>query len=197
MITTWGKNVYVKLPVTNDPRRAAVRRGARAFARRRQDQHDGDLHGRAGRHARWTRSAAERRLASRCLPDGSPISASTTGRSCRMRSRSARKTKNIEIIWASTREAYNVIEADEMGCHIITAPADVLKKLPAHRHQDRRRTLARRGQGLPRGCAGGGADAWLFRAPCRGRGIALIRAGECRATSIRACNALNENVFVA
>ena len=43
----------------------------------------------------------------------------------------ARKTKNIEIIWASTREAYNVIEADQMGCHIITAPADVLKKLPA------------------------------------------------------------------
>ena len=43
----------------------------------------------------------------------------------------ARKTKNIEIIWASTREAYNVIEADKMGCHIITAPADVLKKLPA------------------------------------------------------------------
>ena len=43
----------------------------------------------------------------------------------------ANKTKSVEIIWASTREAFNVIEADEMGCHIITAPADVLKKLPA------------------------------------------------------------------
>jgi len=43
----------------------------------------------------------------------------------------ARATSNIEIIWASTREPYNVIEADRMGCHIITAPADVLKKLPA------------------------------------------------------------------
>ena len=43
----------------------------------------------------------------------------------------ARKTPNVEIIWASTREVFNVIEADEMGCHIITAPADVLKKLPA------------------------------------------------------------------
>lgn len=43
----------------------------------------------------------------------------------------ARATSNVEIIWASTREAFNVIEADEMGCHIITAPADVLKKLPA------------------------------------------------------------------
>jgi len=43
----------------------------------------------------------------------------------------ARKTPNVEIIWASTREVYNVVEADGMGCHIITAPADVLKKLPA------------------------------------------------------------------
>jgi transaldolase len=43
----------------------------------------------------------------------------------------ARKTSNVEIIWASTREVFNVVEADNMGCHIITAPADVLKKLPA------------------------------------------------------------------
>jgi transaldolase len=43
----------------------------------------------------------------------------------------ARATPNVEIIWASTREAFNVVEADEIGCHIITAPADVLKKLPA------------------------------------------------------------------
>ena len=43
----------------------------------------------------------------------------------------ARKTRNIEIIWASTREVFNVVETDAMGCHIITAPADVLKKLPA------------------------------------------------------------------
>jgi transaldolase len=37
---------------------------------------------------------------------------------------------NVEIIWASTREVFNVVEADAMGCHISTAPADVLKKLP-------------------------------------------------------------------
>ena len=43
----------------------------------------------------------------------------------------ARRTANVEIIWASTREVFNVVEADAMGCHIITAPADVLKKLPA------------------------------------------------------------------
>jgi transaldolase len=34
-----------------------------------------------------------------------------------------------ELIWASPRELYNIIEADLAGCHIITATADVLKKL--------------------------------------------------------------------
>ena len=43
----------------------------------------------------------------------------------------ARATRNVEIIWASTREVFNVIEADEMGCHIVTAPADILKKMPS------------------------------------------------------------------
>ena len=43
----------------------------------------------------------------------------------------ARRTTNVEIIWASTREVFNVVEAHDMKCHIITAPADVLKKLPA------------------------------------------------------------------
>ena len=34
-----------------------------------------------------------------------------------------------ELIWASPRELYNIIEADLAGCHIITATSDVLKKL--------------------------------------------------------------------
>lgn len=36
---------------------------------------------------------------------------------------------NAEIIWASPRELLNVIQADECGCHIITATNDVLAKL--------------------------------------------------------------------
>lgn len=34
-----------------------------------------------------------------------------------------------ELLWASPRELYNVVQADEVGCHIITAPPDILKKL--------------------------------------------------------------------
>jgi transaldolase len=34
-----------------------------------------------------------------------------------------------ELIWASPRELLNVIQADLIGCHVITATADILKKL--------------------------------------------------------------------
>ena len=37
---------------------------------------------------------------------------------------------NIELIWASPRELYNVVQADNIGCHIITATNNILKKLP-------------------------------------------------------------------
>jgi len=36
---------------------------------------------------------------------------------------------NAELIWASPRELLNIIQADEIGCHIITASSDILKKL--------------------------------------------------------------------
>jgi len=36
---------------------------------------------------------------------------------------------NVELLWASPREVLNVIQADEIGCDIITATHDVLKKL--------------------------------------------------------------------
>ena len=36
---------------------------------------------------------------------------------------------NQELIWASPRELLNVIQADTIGCHIITVTNDVLQKL--------------------------------------------------------------------
>ena len=37
---------------------------------------------------------------------------------------------NAQLIWASPRELLNVFQADEVGCHVITATTDILKKLP-------------------------------------------------------------------
>jgi len=38
--------------------------------------------------------------------------------------------KYLEILWASSRELYNIIQADEIGCHIITITNDIFKKIP-------------------------------------------------------------------
>jgi transaldolase len=37
---------------------------------------------------------------------------------------------NIELLWASTREVLNIIQAERCGCHIITVTPDLLKKIP-------------------------------------------------------------------
>jgi len=39
--------------------------------------------------------------------------------------------KDVELLWASTREALNIIQAAESGCRIITAPLDLIKKVSA------------------------------------------------------------------
>ena len=37
--------------------------------------------------------------------------------------------KNVEILWASTREPYNYLQANELGCHIITTPPNIINKI--------------------------------------------------------------------
>ena len=39
------------------------------------------------------------------------------------------KYKNIEILWASTREAYNFIQAKQLRCNIITMPPKVINQI--------------------------------------------------------------------
>ena len=41
----------------------------------------------------------------------------------------AKKFKNVEILWASVREPYNYIQAKQLGCHIITIPPDIIEKI--------------------------------------------------------------------
>jgi transaldolase len=130
VITAWGKNVYVKLPVTNT-------RGETLYDAVRSLSHDGV---KINLTAIFTSEQVSRAIealdggAASCVSvfagrladfgiDYRPIMQDAVMR--------ARKTANVEIIWASTREVFNVVEADAIGCHIITAPADVLKKLPA------------------------------------------------------------------
>jgi transaldolase len=35
-----------------------------------------------------------------------------------------------ELIWASPREVLNIFHADSIGCHVVTATHEILRKLP-------------------------------------------------------------------
>lgn len=41
----------------------------------------------------------------------------------------AKKNKNVEILWASTREPYNYLQANKLNCHIITVPPVMIEKI--------------------------------------------------------------------
>ena len=41
----------------------------------------------------------------------------------------AKNYKNVEILWASVREPYNYLQAKQLGCHIITIPPAVIEKI--------------------------------------------------------------------
>jgi transaldolase len=129
VISAWGPNVYVKLPVTTT-------HGEPLFNAVRALSHDG-----IKVNLTAIFSAEQATNGVEALTGGAPACVSVfAGRLAdagidyrpimRDAITRARKTANVEIIWASTREVFNVIEADEMRCHIITAPAAVLKKLP-------------------------------------------------------------------
>ena len=41
----------------------------------------------------------------------------------------SKKFKNVEILWASTREPYNYLQAKKLGCQIITVPPSIIEKI--------------------------------------------------------------------
>ena len=43
--------------------------------------------------------------------------------------RLAKKYKNVEILWASVREPYNFLQAQQLGCQIITIPPSIIEKI--------------------------------------------------------------------
>jgi transaldolase len=130
LITTWGENVFVKLPVINtkgDSLIEAIRLLSNEGVKinvtvvTTEDQAKRATSALAGGPGGCV-SVFAGRLADLGI-DYRPLVATAVA--------AARGTRNVEVIWASTREVWNVIEADRMGAHIITAPADILKKLAA------------------------------------------------------------------
>jgi transaldolase len=127
-ITTWGENVYVKIPVTNTRREAALDLICRL------------AHAGVKVNVTALLTLDQVRDVAAALAGGAPSCVSVfagrvadTGRDPVPLMAAAVEMVNVypnmELIWASPRELLNIFQADSIGCHIITATPDILKKL--------------------------------------------------------------------
>lgn len=125
-IAEWGSNVYVKIPVMNTQAKPAYDL-IRTLAAQGVKQNVTALM--TLEQVRDVRAA---------LGDSVPAYVSVfagriadTGRDpvLLMKEAAAMLPSNQELIWASPRELLNVYQADDVGCHIITATNDIIKKL--------------------------------------------------------------------
>lgn len=128
-IASWGDQVYVKIPITNTKGESS------GPLLRRLVEHGVKVNVTAMMTVAQVREVAE------CLAGGPPGYASVfagrvadTGRDPVPLMAEAvevlRPHPNLELIWASPREILNVLQADAVGCHVITVTHDLLKKLP-------------------------------------------------------------------
>lgn len=127
-IASWGASVYVKIPVTNTRRQSSIPLikdlvGAgiklNVTAMFTLEQVLSVSEALAG-GPKSNISIFAGRIADTGV-DPVPLMAETVRR--------LEPHPNIELIWASPRELLNVYQANDIGCHIITATADILKKL--------------------------------------------------------------------
>jgi transaldolase len=128
LIGSWGENVFVKIPVTNSRgessaelvaalAKAGVKQNVTAMMTLAQIR---DIASRlAGGPAAYVSLFAGR--VADTGRDPSPLMAAAV--------ELLAPTPNVELIWASPRELLNVFQADAVGCHVITATNDILKKL--------------------------------------------------------------------
>jgi transaldolase len=127
-IAAWGENVYVKIPVTSTT--------GESMAPLVRELSEGGV--KVNVTALFTTAQVE--LITAAVVDGAPSYISVfAGRIADagvdpvpIMARSVEiigAASQSELIWASPREILNLIQADEVGCHIITITHDLLKKL--------------------------------------------------------------------
>ncbi len=127
-IASWAKNVYVKIPVTNTRRQSSMELVHRL------------AHSGVKVNVTAILTLDQVRDASAALAGGAPAVVSVfagriadTGEDPVPLMASAVKLvsayPNVELLWASPRELLNIFQANDVGCHIITATDSVLSKL--------------------------------------------------------------------
>lgn len=127
-IAAWGENIYVKIPITNTRRESSAeligrlsRQGVKVnvTAMMTLEQVDAVLPHLEDGPPSYLSIFAGRMADAGCDP--LPIMCAALQK--------MRPHPQIELIWASPRELFNIVQADTLGCHIITVTHDILKKL--------------------------------------------------------------------
>lgn len=128
IINSWGNNVYVKIPVVNSKGKFTGK------IIKELDQLKIKMNITAVYNSIYTKKILN------CLTKKSDViisifagRASDTGKDpvpeITNSIRIAKKFKKVKILWASVREPYNYIQAKQLGCHIITIPPQIIKKI--------------------------------------------------------------------
>ncbi len=128
LIAGWGDNVYVKIPISNTKAQSSIPLISRlandgvkinVTAMMTLDQVRDAVEVLSGGPPACVSVFAGRIADTGCDPI--PLMAEAV--------KMVRKTSNVQLIWASPRELLNIMQADTIGCHIITATEDILRKL--------------------------------------------------------------------
>ena len=127
-INTWGKNVYVKIPVTN----------SKGIFMGKIIKELNSMNIKLNITAIYNFKQTEKILKlinkkSKVIISIFAGRAGDTGKDpvpeFKKSISLAKKFKNVEILWASVREPYNYIQAKQLGCHIITIPPSTIEKI--------------------------------------------------------------------
>jgi transaldolase len=127
-INTWGKNVYVKIPVTN----------SKGVFMGKIIKELNNMNIKLNITAIYNFKQTEKILKlinkkSKVIISIFAGRAGDTGKDpvpeFKKSISLAKKFKNVEILWASVREPYNYIQAKQLGCHIITIPPSTIEKI--------------------------------------------------------------------
>ena len=127
-INSWGKNVYVKVPVINSKNKFTGK------VIKELNKNDIKLNITAVYSAKQTKKILK--TINKKTKVIISIFAGRAGDSGKdpvpefVKSiKLAKKFKNVEILWASVREPYNYIQAKQLGCHLITIPPSIINKI--------------------------------------------------------------------
>ena len=127
-ISGWGKNVYVKVPVTNSKGKFM---GA-VIKELNRDKIKLNI-------TAVYKSDQTKKILKKINKDTKVIISIFAGRAgdagkdpipeIKKSLNITKKFKNVEILWASVREPYNFTQAKQLGCHIITVPPLIIEKI--------------------------------------------------------------------